>query len=242
MINTYLDIAKDLITRVRDEEGHKIELAGKKMADALEQGKLVHAFGGHLNLYPQELFYRAGGIVPINPIMPPALIAQPGSHLYQKHLNRDENFAKMMVAQQNLNKGDILVVASIAGKTLTAIELAKTAQEKGVFVIAIQSIPFSSQVESGHSSGKLVGDYADVVIDCKAPYGDAVLDLGNGKKAAAISSVVGFSIAQALATQAVCELGEREITPPVYVSSNLDKGDAINKRHLEKYHGVVNFL
>lgn len=242
MIKTYLNIARDLITKVRDEEGEKIEFAGQKMADALQNDKVIHAFGGHLNLYPQELFYRAGGIVPINPIIPPALVAQPGSHLYQKYLNRDESFAKMMAGQQRFNEGDVLIVASIAGKTITAAELAKTAREQGVFVIAIQSVPFSSQVTSGHSSGKLVGDFADLVIDCKAPYGDAVLDLGNGKKAAAISSVVGFAIVQALATQAVCTLGERGLTPPVYVSSNLDKGDAINKLHLQKYHGVVNFL
>ena len=102
---------------------------------------------------------------------------------------------------------------------------------------------FSSQTKPKHKDGIFLNDIADVTIDMKIPYGDAILDIeGVEQKCCPSSSVVGFSIIQALVTQTVCTLAEEGIKPPVWVSSNLDCGDQINKEYIESMKGRVSCL
>ncbi len=58
----FLDAAIDLLHRVRDEEAAGIEAAGTLLADTVERGGRLFAFGaGHSSLAAQDIVYRAGG-------------------------------------------------------------------------------------------------------------------------------------------------------------------------------------
>ena len=47
-----------------------IRAAAELVADALAAGGVVHAFGsGHSHMLAEELFYRAGGLVHVRPIL-----------------------------------------------------------------------------------------------------------------------------------------------------------------------------
>ena len=65
----YLNTTIELLSRIRDEEQDALDQAAKIMADAVEQGHCLFAFGcTHSSLPIQDLVYRAGGFMLVNPI------------------------------------------------------------------------------------------------------------------------------------------------------------------------------
>ncbi len=70
----YLSELIKRIERIRDEEGEALQQAAKLMADAIEGGHSLFAFGcTHSSLPIQDLVYRAGGLMLINPILAPGI-------------------------------------------------------------------------------------------------------------------------------------------------------------------------
>ena len=67
----YTQTAFDNIRRVKEEQADNIRAAGRLMADAVEADKLISVYGGggHTTLVMGEMFFRAGGLSNINPIM-----------------------------------------------------------------------------------------------------------------------------------------------------------------------------
>ena len=67
----YVEKAFANIKRVVDEQGENIKKAASLMADAIENDKLINVYGGggHTTLVMGEMFFRAGGLSNINPIM-----------------------------------------------------------------------------------------------------------------------------------------------------------------------------
>lgn len=65
---TYLEKAIELLTRIKNEEAGTIEQAANMIADAIEQGHNLFAFGStHSSLPIQDLVYRAGDLLLVNP-------------------------------------------------------------------------------------------------------------------------------------------------------------------------------
>lgn len=67
----YLDKTIELMRKIECEQQENIERAAARMADAIEQDRLIHVYGGggHTTLVMGEMFFRAGGLANINPIM-----------------------------------------------------------------------------------------------------------------------------------------------------------------------------
>ena len=59
---------------MRRTQAGAIEQAAQAIAQAIQADHLVYIFGAtHAGILAQEMFYRAGGLVPVNPILPPGL-------------------------------------------------------------------------------------------------------------------------------------------------------------------------
>ena len=99
------------IEKVMKEQGENIEKAAKAMADAIEQDKLISVYGGggHTTLCMGEMFFRAGGLCNINPIMEPALSVFNQSLKYLE-LERTVNFGSSIVKYYDLKEGDLLII------------------------------------------------------------------------------------------------------------------------------------
>ena len=86
-------------------------------------------------------------------------------------------------------------------------------------------------------------DVADVVIDVKCVSGDAALEIdGLEPHFCGTSTVLGMSIMESIIAQTVENCMKAGYVPPVYVSSNLDKGDAINGEHIKNYSKLITCL
>ncbi|ENK6701047.1 SIS domain-containing protein [Yersinia enterocolitica] len=239
----YFDTCKNILREIINKEGGNIETAAGFMVDTLKKNGLIHVSGGHCQYYAMETFYRAGGLVPINPLLPHIFATAPRTQFSSDHIYEIEGVGALIFNDQNVSENDCIILASVAGRTIPTIDIALAAKARGLKVIALQSLEFSQQTTPKHSSGKFLSDIADVTIDLHIPYGDAILTIeGVDEKCCPASSVIGFSIIQALVTQTVCELANQGITPPVWVSSNLDRGDAINKGHIKSMKGRVSCL
>ena len=71
----YRRVITDQLDRQFDEEGAAIEKAAEYCAASVCSGRLIHVFGcGHSQMFAMEVFYRAGGLVPVNALAIPALI------------------------------------------------------------------------------------------------------------------------------------------------------------------------
>lgn len=69
----YYEIITNFLMRINEEEEESIAKAAQLVSEAIEKDKLVHAMvtGGHSSIGAQEMFWRAGGLAPVNPILDP---------------------------------------------------------------------------------------------------------------------------------------------------------------------------
>jgi uncharacterized phosphosugar-binding protein len=241
---SYLEEARRAIERLAREEGGAIRAAGSVVADALEGGGLLHAFGcGHSHMLAEEAFFRAGGLAAVNPILDRRLLFLDGA-LESTRAERESGFAARILAREDVRAGDAAIVASNSGRNVVPIEMTLELQSRGVKVIAVTSLAHSHSVAARHASGRKLYDLADIVIDTGTPAGDAAIALpGTTVRMGPLSTVVGAAIVQAVVIEAASLLVERGHEPPVLRSANLDTTSERDLEHaLARYADRIHYL
>lgn len=239
----YFNTIGKMLTDVEEKEAENIIKASELLEESIKQDGVLHVFGcGHSQMYAMELFYRAGGLVPVNAILAPALSLSPAAPL-STFSERQHGLAKVILDNEKVRKQDIMLIVSTSGRNAVPIEMALEAKERGMKVIALTSLDFSEKVTSRHKSDQKLYQIADIVLDNHGVSGDAILETdGVESSFGPTSSIIGFTILQSIIAQAIENLAKKGITPPIYVSSNLDKGDQINKEFIEKYRDRITNL
>ena len=245
LANKYLDTVINLLSRLKDEEMDSIEQAAKLIADAIEQGHSLFAFGcTHSSLPIQDLVYRAGGLMLVNPLFGPGITAldiKPTT--ISSAMEQMEGYAKVILDNSPLKSGDVLILVSVSGRNAVPVELAQIAQERGIKVIGVTSREYSESVTARHSSGKKMNDFADVLLDNKAPKGDAVLEAkGVPQKFTPVSGVTSIALLQALIAATIENLLSRGIVPPIFLAANVDGGKEYNARLLAQYRDRIFYI
>jgi len=96
---------------------------------------------------------------------------------------------------------------------------------------------------SRHSSGKNLHDIADLTIDAKIPFGDAVINIpGAMQKTAPVSDILIFFILHSIVIRIIEKLIEKEVNPPIWKSGNIPGGNEANDKYREKYVKLVKSL
>lgn len=239
----YFQIVMDQMNRQFEEEKRNIEQAADYCAHSVMKNRLIHVFGcGHSQMFAMEVFYRAGGIVPVNALLIPHLALFPKAKLSTLQ-ERVENFSNQYLDLEDTSKDDTMIIVSVSGRNAGVVDMALEAKKIGMKVIALISKDFSNSVTSRHSSGKMLKDIADVIIDIKCIEGDACLSMeGVDPMFCGTSTVLGMTIMNCIMARTVEVCVENKVIPPIYVSSNLDKGDAINAVHIAKYNKLIDCL
>ncbi len=227
----YLDAIDTLLARARKANRESIPAAAKIVADTVQNGGLVFTFGsGHSQLLALELAGRAGGYAGVQVVFDPGMGRSELVEGYSPTLLRD------LVPEPR----DCLIVASNSGRNPSPIEMAMEGRRIGMPVIAVTALDYSRTRSSRHSSGKLLYQLADVVLDTGGPPGDAILPIeGAPVNSGATSTVLGAALLNAVIVESVAELVRRGVEPPVVRSYNLDGSEAHNERMFERYRGRV---
>ena len=153
-------------------------------------------------------------------------------------LERVEGYSQALIKLHRVEEKDTVLVISNSGRNAVPVEMCLAAKAKGAKVIAMTSMQHSTGCTSRHSSGKKMYEIADVTIDNHVEPGDAAFPIeGLDTPIGPTSSIVGITIAQALVCQVVDNLVKAGIEPPVFKSSNVDGGDALNEHLYETYYG-----
>ncbi|MFF3869204.1 sugar isomerase domain-containing protein [Micromonospora sp. NPDC001898] len=238
----YLAVVTETIGRVSASQREAVGRAADLVADALRADGVVHAFGtGHSEALAMEIAGRAGGLVPTNRIALRDLVLHGGASadVLGPLLERDPAVAHRLYELAPVHPSDVFVVASNSGVNGAIVEFAALVKERGHGLVAITSAQHSARMTSRHPSGRKLAEFADVVLDNGAPYGDATLPLPGGGAVGAVSSITAALLAQQLTIEVVSRLlaaGER---PPVYLSANITGGDEHNNELEARYAGRI---
>ena len=238
-IQRYYDTLTDLLSRVWETQAPAMERAARALADTLKSGGMIYTFGtGHGHLLALEIFYRAGGLAKVCPILDERLmlhISAAGSTLEE----RREEIVDELLKKYPVSQGDAVIILSNSGRNAAPVLLAHKARQRGAFVIALTSLRHSSSVSSRNSLGLRLFEAADLVLDNGGIPGDAALQFPDGSFVGPTSTAVGAAMLQAM----VCRVKEIALSEGVpaefFVSSNIDGGDEINNRLIEKYKDQI---
>lgn len=244
----YLNEVIANLKRIEDEQSENIRKAAGLMADAIADDRLINVYGGggHTTLVMGEMFFRAGGLCNINPIMETGLSVFNQALKYLE-LERCVNYGKSIMKYYHLGKGDLLIIFHNIGINAATIDAALEAKKNGVIIVAVSSSHWQNEMPKDHSirhpSGKNLFSLADVCIDDYNPVGDAVVNIpGFSSPIAPISNMVDFYIAHRLEIETVRQCVERGINPPVWKSANEPGGDEFNRKYIQKYSPRVKSL
>lgn len=242
--NEYINLIIDLLKRVGDEQYDNIRKSAELIVDTIQNGKKVYIFGcTHAGILAQEAFYRTGGLVIINPILPPGLTCDVSPVTLTSALERQSIYGRTVLDNTDIGEGDLLFIHSVSGRNGVPVEMAIAAREKNITTVCITSLEYSKASSSRHESGKLLYEVCDIVIDNCGCFGDAAMTIdGFGGKISPTSTVTGAAIINSICVESASIFAERGIDPPVFMSANIDGGDEYNSEIMRKYKNQIKYF
>ncbi len=238
----YMENVVALAQKVRTEQADRIEQAARWTADALAEGGFVFTFGtGHSHMLAEEIFYRAGGLARVCPILEDALMLHKAA-ARSSALERMSGLAGALLDDVDaVREGGVMFLFSNSGCNTVAVEMAEEAAERGLKTVCVTNVAHSRRMTSRHPAGKKLMDVCGLVIDNMGAYGDASVDVG-GTAVGATSTVIGAMIMEAIVCRAA-ELAEEAGRPAeIFASANTEHGDEANEGFIRKYKPLVKSL
>lgn len=240
----YYERVTEIMKEAFTKEAEPMERAAEAIAQANEEHRSIFGFGcNHAGLITLELFYRTGGMVTVNPIRAPGMMLDVSPITMSSELERIPGYGKVILDGQPCRRGDVIIIHSVSGRNAVTIDMAEAAREKGMTVIVLTNMNTATAVKSRHPSGKMLHDFADILIDNHGDRGDATCTLeGFGQRLASSSTVVGAAILNAIVARASEILYEKGIEPPVFMSGNADGGDEYNKAVIADHRDNIFYM
>jgi len=244
----YYREALKMLDAVYENEEESIQAAAIEMAKRIRDGKTVFVLGsgGHSVMGAEEMFYRAGGLQPINAMLDTCVsLSQGGRH--STFLERTPNLARTLLDYYGVKKDDVIIVINVNGINAMTIEGAMESKARGATVIGVTSVDFANNVPAGassrHSSNKNLHEVVDIVLNLHVPVGDALLDVPGVPVKVGPSSTLAVALCLNMLVVTTIEiLLEWGETPPVWMSANIPGGDEFNRNFLNKFNGIIKHL
>ena len=245
---SFLDICREFLEEIERREADNFERAGVLIGDRLMEDELIFAVGcgGHSYIPPMDMFCRAGSLVPVNATLDISTSTISGG-FRGVFLERVPGYMKALFRYYRIKKGDVAIIFNNVGVNALVIDAVEEAQRIGVKTIGVAGSPWQEQLPPDHPvrhpSKKNLRDHVDVFIDDYNPVGDSVMKLkGYDIPIAPISSVTDSYIVRRIEIAAIEHMLAKGFEPPVWVSANLEGGDAANERYIEKYYNRVKLM
>lgn len=240
----YLDKIREILDEAALEENENIEKIVEVMTTTILKKHSIFAFGcSHANMLTEELYYRAGGLMNINPIFCDSLLVSTSPVTLTSKLERLEGFGSFLASAVPFEKDDLLIIHSVSGRNAVCLDLAQYAREKGVYIICLTSLKYANAVTSRHSSGKKLHEISDIILDNHGETGDASVKIkGLKQHVGASSTIIGLALFNEIIVQVTERLIQRGmVDPPIYYSVNLDGGAEHNERLKQCFQDNIHY-
>lgn len=249
IISTYRDTISKIMEQIEGEV-ESIEKGAAIMAESIMKGNVIHVIGpgGHSNMAVEEVLWRAGGMVPVNPIL------DAGTNLINgaKRSNYVERLPGYGICVMDAygvgeKEGEVMVIVNAYGINSMTIDVALEAKKRNVKTIAITSDSFAKIVPKGapsrHPSGLNLFENVDVFINNHLPAGDAIVPIeGMSQCMGPTSTYCNSFTINCLMMKTAEKLINMNVVPPVWMSANMPAGDKMNKAYEKEYFGKIKHL
>ena len=237
----YLENMESILEQIKANQPQYRETAAAILAQ-VKKGGMIFPFGtGHGHLLALEMFYRAGGMVRVNPILTEELMlhkSATGSSAFE----RSEGKAEPLLNEYNVGDKDVVIVFSNSGINPLTIEMALGAKERGALTVALTNLNHSRPLQSRHHSGLKLYEICDFVLDNFGVLGDACVEVASGIKIGPTSTIAGAAIVHTL-TAMMVEMAEADgYDLELYTSGNVPNGHERNLYLIEKYKDIIKSL
>src|SRR5690606_19813611 len=116
-----------------------------------------------------------------------------GGSLRSMAIERTPGYGKVVITDQRLKEGDLLILVNAYGINAALIDAALEAKRRGVFLIGVNSHEHANNSApthpARHPTKHNLHELVDIAIDCKVPIGDAIVQVpGMTEKIGAIST------------------------------------------------------
>ena len=238
-IDAYFGNLTELLNRILTTQKEGMEAAARQIANCFRKGGMVYTFGtGHGHLLALEIFYRAGGMARLCPILDEKLmlhISAAGSTQEE----RNEEWVSKLLEKYPIKAGDVLIAMSNSGRNAVPVLLADEARKRGAYVIALTSLQHTQAVTSRNRLNLRLFETADLVLDNGGILGDASWQAADGAMVGPTSTAIGAAMLQSI----VCRVKELSLAEnfeaDYFKSSNVDGGDEWNDRLIERYKDQI---
>ncbi len=229
----YFSTAQDMLVRARETNRSTLHTVGALIGESIAAGGVLHTFGsGHSEIIGREIIGRAGGLMPVSGIF------DPGMGFSENVVGYGTRLAERYDNTHGLKAGEVVIVISNSGKNASPIEVALYAQKKGLTVVGLTSLAMSTTTKTVHPGGQNLHAVADHVLDNLGVPGDAIVEMNDGNlaglpagasaKAGPTSTLIGATLLNLLALEAMTWLRDHGHELPVVRSQNLPGGMEAN--------------
>jgi uncharacterized phosphosugar-binding protein len=240
-MDEYFGCAQGQLAAITQTQRAQMDEAAQWVCETLMGERFIYVFGsGHSHVLAEELFYRAGGLARVAPILDDNLMVHKSAS-ESTDWERKHGYAREVLSRYAMGKGDLLIIVSNSGRNPVPIEMALEAKARGARVIAISSLQYVSKVTSRHASGKKLTEVADLVIDNCGPAGDAAVAIdGLPQRIGPTSTISSAFILHAICVEAAARVVAAGGTPEVWGSANADGTN--NEAVMARYKGKIRHL
>ena len=215
-MSEYLSKIVACLETIEKEEQEKLQTVSRLVADVIQKDGLIFTFGcGHSHLPGLDAFYRAGGLANVSPMLDTDLMLHNGA-AKSSRMEKMSGIAGEVFRRYTPSEKDMIFIFSASGKNQVPVEMAQAAKAAGVKSVGVSSLAYAQK-------GGRLHENVDIAIDCKVPYGDACMDVGEVKMGGLSTYAACFILNTCLINGAKLALQEGT-TPPIYISGNVDGG------------------
>ncbi|MFL0268864.1 sugar isomerase domain-containing protein [Candidatus Clostridium radicumherbarum] len=240
----YVDRILELIKTIEIEEKDNMEKCVELITKTILEKRSIYTFGAsHAGILSEEMYYRAGGLMMINPIFGREIMLDTSPITITSKMERCVGYGTILASKINFMKDDLLIIHSVSGRNPVSIELAIAAKEKSVKIVGLTNLEYSKSVSSRHHSGNNLYEFCDIVLDNHGDIGDACVALeGLEQKVGPTSTVIGATLLNSIIAATAQNLVKKGMkNPPIFYSANIDGGDELNEKLYEQYKNSIHY-